>query len=147
MVERSEDGKAFVEIDRVPGTGAPHYSTTDPAPAALTYYRLRPVDLDGTYVYSKVVTVRRNEGKALRLAEAFPVPSNGRVTVRFFAGRDRRVALRLTNTLGRVIRTENLLIGGNDTLREVDLSGLPAATYHLTLTDGGRVQTIRLVKR
>ncbi|GAB2959311.1 hypothetical protein GCM10027048_28330 [Hymenobacter coalescens] len=61
-VERSADGRAFAELQRVAGQGSTstrsHYAYTDahlPAGATL-YYRLRQVDLDGTTTYSDVRT-------------------------------------------------------------------------------------------
>ncbi|MGI4866841.1 MAG: FG-GAP-like repeat-containing protein [Janthinobacterium lividum] len=61
-VERSADGQEFVKIGQQAASGttnASHtYQFTDAAaPAAISYYRLRQVDFDGTTSYSPVVTL------------------------------------------------------------------------------------------
>ena len=59
-VQRSENGSTFIAIGSVPAAGSSaipiDYSFTDDDPAQGTnYYRLRQIDLDGTYTYSPLV--------------------------------------------------------------------------------------------
>ncbi|RAK02313.1 hypothetical protein LX87_00433 [Larkinella arboricola] len=61
-IERSRDARAFEAIGRVSSKGFSErlqtYGFSDPAPLKGTnYYRLRQVDRDGTYAYSKIVAV------------------------------------------------------------------------------------------
>ncbi|RAK02317.1 hypothetical protein LX87_00437 [Larkinella arboricola] len=61
-IERSPDARAFEAIGRVSSKGFSErlqtYGFSDPAPLKGTnYYRLRQVDRDGTYAYSKIVAV------------------------------------------------------------------------------------------
>ncbi|MBN2682330.1 MAG: T9SS type A sorting domain-containing protein [Bacteroidales bacterium] len=63
IVERSVDGKQFVELTKVMGAGntseLTHYSAEDTAPEnGLAYYRLRQVDYDGTTAFSPIVPFR-----------------------------------------------------------------------------------------
>lgn len=79
-VERSEDGQAFAEIGRVdsaPQIGAARlYEYQDAFPGSGTqYYRLRQVDLDGSFAYSQVRAVQGlADAPRLRL---YPNPSRG----------------------------------------------------------------------
>jgi hypothetical protein len=62
-VERSSDGARFAALGQVAGAGtsvqAHRYAYLDaPAPAGLSYYRLRQVDLNGSAHFSPVVTVQ-----------------------------------------------------------------------------------------
>ncbi|MGI4973884.1 MAG: T9SS type A sorting domain-containing protein [Janthinobacterium lividum] len=81
VVQRSSDGRAFADVQRVAaqGTTATHhdYASLDAAPlAGLSYYRLRQVDTDGQAHYSPVVAVRFDEGPALAPAlVAYPNPA------------------------------------------------------------------------
>lgn len=71
-VERSTNGLAFERIGLVLSNNFSsqriNYSFLDDQPLAGTsYYRLRQVDLDGAFAYSKVVTVRRAGPVAFKL--------------------------------------------------------------------------------
>lgn len=58
QVERSLDGRSFTSIGNVPGTGQDQYEFVDPFPLpGINYYRIRMVDRDGSFSYSKVVSV------------------------------------------------------------------------------------------
>jgi hypothetical protein len=63
IVERSSDGKGFRELSSVAAAGTTQYQTTyritdeQPLPGT-SYYRLRQIDLDGTYSFSPVRTVK-----------------------------------------------------------------------------------------
>ncbi len=63
-VERSQDGVAFAEIDRVDAannsTEARTYSQFDLQEDEITYYRLRVVNVDGSEQYSQVITQTKN---------------------------------------------------------------------------------------
>jgi hypothetical protein len=61
-VEKSSDGVNFVKWATVSG-GQRDYSMYDLFPFPTTYYRLKMVDLDGSYSYSKVISIRMNGSK------------------------------------------------------------------------------------
>jgi hypothetical protein len=61
-VEQSADGAGFAELGRVPGTnhssGVQDYQFIHhDAPAGKNYYRIRQVDLDGRFSYSKTIGI------------------------------------------------------------------------------------------
>jgi glucuronoarabinoxylan endo-1,4-beta-xylanase len=65
-VERSPDARKFEKVAFVKGYGDSNsdnrYTLTDAFPLAGTsYYRLKQVDLDGTYMYSTIRTVKNGE--------------------------------------------------------------------------------------
>ncbi|MDO6392240.1 GDSL-type esterase/lipase family protein [Pontibacter sp. BT731] len=81
QVERMQEGQPFSPIGRVDGNGTSslshRYSFRDKsAPAGLLYYRLRQVDTDGTYSYSKVVAVHRSVATDFRV-RLYPTLSDG----------------------------------------------------------------------
>jgi hypothetical protein len=61
-VEKSSDGATFTKFATVSG-GQKNYSLYDLFPYSITYYRLKMVDLDGTYSYSKVISIKMNGNK------------------------------------------------------------------------------------
>lgn len=80
-IERSTDGENFTEIQRIPGAGNSDavisYGTSDNAPLhGISYYRLKQTDFDGTFSYSKIVSVQVNLTLASRLS-VYPNPNSG----------------------------------------------------------------------
>ena len=78
-VERSADARTWSVIASVPGYGNSNkpneYETIDELPLdGKSYYRLKQVDLDGTYMYSRMVTLTREKSEAINI---YPNPVKG----------------------------------------------------------------------
>ena len=76
-VERSYDGKAFIKIGKVSATNkaAATYSFDDnDFISDAAYYRLRMVDIDGAFAYSKVAMVKGNSS-AIDAVSVYPNPA------------------------------------------------------------------------
>ena len=83
VVERSTDANSFTKIGAMPASTQPQsvytYQFTDASPVNGTmHYRIKQVDLDGNYSYSKTVQVKGEESKTIQLLEN-PVKSNLRL--------------------------------------------------------------------
>lgn len=83
VVERSADAVNFSEVVRVMGAGnsteVNNYEATDFHPlSGVSYYRLRQVDFDGQYAYSKIVSVKRAEQSSLSL---YPNPTDNELSL------------------------------------------------------------------
>ncbi|GAA4352150.1 hypothetical protein GCM10023185_11540 [Hymenobacter saemangeumensis] len=85
-VERSRDGRSFEHIGSRVAQGNSNsptdYALTDanyPGETNTLYYRLKQVDLDGTFTYSPVRTVQL--GRSLTTLEVYPNPAKAAVTV------------------------------------------------------------------
>lgn len=90
LIERSQDAKSFEAIGRVDAQGNTnknqHYNFFDPAlTAGWWYYRLRQVDLDGTYMYSSITAVRIGT-EPLGTLTLSPNPSAGPLLLEYKAG-------------------------------------------------------------
>jgi hypothetical protein len=82
VVQRSADGRTFEDVQRVQAQGNSvirhDYTALDVSPLAGTsYYRLRQVDVDGTYAYSPVVVVRFEGQTITPSLIAYPNPTSG----------------------------------------------------------------------
>lgn len=97
--------------------------------------------------YQEAVSVTPGWAEPFAGLEAFPVPAGDRLTVRLTTRLNGRVALRLTDALGRSVRTMQLDVRAGKNQTELSLSGLPGGAYQLTATDGVRAGTLRIVKR
>lgn len=111
-VERSVDGRAFVEVGRVAAAGispTEHtYELRDPLPpTGQTYYRLRQVDTDQTATYSPVVTLA--PGTPLgRMVRVYPNPRSGQVatSVELLGFADQGLLIQVTDVFGRTVSTQ-----------------------------------------
>jgi hypothetical protein len=85
-VQMSADGKDFTTVGYVsPNTGGnttvpQEYSYVDQVRAATSYYRLKTVNMDGTFAYSKIVSVSSSVRTAPDMS-VYPNPSTGTFTV------------------------------------------------------------------
>jgi hypothetical protein len=128
-VERSTDGATFNKLAAVAAQGttaASHtYAYLDarlPAGTTTLYYRLRQVDLDGTFSYSPVRSVRLAEASAG--LSVFPNPSRGAATL---TGATAQVPVQVFDAVGRAVYTTTTAADGTARL---DLpAGLPGGVY------------------
>ncbi len=140
-LERSADGRSFdlVAAQTSQGKGSFSYCQVDAGqPAGKTYYRVAAVDADGSVRYSNIVSVAGNPGQAaLSLA-----PNPVRSVLSVERGSDGPASLSVLDLAGRVLMEEN--ISGFHS--RLDLSRLPAGSYHLLLRDASG-QTSRLITK
>ena len=145
-VERSADGKNFSPLltKKAQGNSASlvSYNAIDGSPLGGTsYYRLKMVDLDGTFEHSKMVSVSTEAGVLVR---AYPNPSNGR-EVRFLAPNgDKLVLQSVTDAFGKAVGYEAADVYAEG-LYVSFYGSLPAGFYVATLvTDDDKRERVRV---
>ncbi|AKD04141.1 hypothetical protein PKOR_14885 [Pontibacter korlensis] len=147
-VERSSDGRSFEEIARVKGAGNSNveqsYSLRDrKAPAGIQYYRLKQVDFDGDYEFSKVVAVHVQE-VTTPLVTLFPNPSIGALNLDMTALPENTYQVSIIGLGGRVVM-QTISYGGN--VEKLDVSGLPKGKYVLRVQGESFVKTVNFIKQ
>jgi uncharacterized repeat protein (TIGR03803 family) len=129
-IERSADGNSYHSIGTVAASGntaiVTTYSFTDHQPVdGINYYRLRQVDIDGLFAYSK--TVSADFGRSGKLT-VFPNPASDRLHVRWPQDGN-FTQIRIVNSAGQVVIQKNV----NSSTPELNLEGLPKGWYTLQL--------------
>lgn len=110
-VERSTDRMNWEMVHFVPG----HGTTTDPQRYSVTvnmkqekvWFRLKQIDMDGSWTYSPLVEVIENPSEILT-ARAYPNPFNPTTNLEINLPNDGEVIISIFNTLGQLIREINL---------------------------------------
>lgn len=130
VVEKSFDGSSYTGIAQVKsGASNGQYSFTDNTPLnKINYYRLKIVDLDGNFTYSKVVIIR-NDGSSVVL-KLMPNPVTSYLNVSFKLDRPEAVKISVYDQVGRLAKRYN--VSGNTGLNAItltDLGNLPAGNY------------------
>ncbi|MEM6772021.1 MAG: T9SS type A sorting domain-containing protein, partial [Bacteroidota bacterium] len=144
-IERSTDGRGPWSVLAQPdlqASGIHEYVDQHPLPTA--YYRLKLIDLDGTFTYSEVVYLEHHLGAnagdspaALRDAmKVYPNPSTGRFTVDISPlglSAEARSKLRLVDLHGRAVWSAPI----TDNLLEttIDVSEQRSGVYLLVFKD------------
>jgi len=150
IVERSADGKTFVNVGTVKAAGnAAHeikYNFVDQLPGAGAYfYRLKMIDIDGSSEYSKVVYVNSKKGAGI-VTKLFPNPFNSEVQLIGATSADLNTPgnIRVFNMSGQQIGFR--VVGANAIA--IDASA-PKGMYFLKFRNSTNTseQTFKLVKQ
>ena len=138
QVERSLNARNFEAIGTLGarGDGIVEYAFTDPTPVLQQlYYRIKETDLDGSYSYSRILSVSGTEDSDFT---AFPNPAGERITVqlgkRYLGSR-----LKLLNVSGVVLQE---IVVKQQTLT-LDLGQYVSGVYLLSTADGSVIKVIR----
>ena len=137
-IERSTDGVHFEKIGFLVGNGTTNirkdYSFKDETPNGLVYYRLKQLDFDGRFEYSKIIAI---DSKGEKVASVFPNPSTGIFTITGIEDTEDET-FTLINSIGQTL---SINVQNNG---QVDMSAYPSSVYYLRVASNGQV--MKLVK-
>lgn len=135
-VQRSTTGGSYTTIGRVnPKNGISNqYDFVDVAPAAgISYYRLKQVDLDGRFMYSKILILRSDLDKFV--VKTGPNPFSSNINIYYQLEKDETVQVRMYDQAGRTVKQYTTRGGtGVNTYTINDLNNLPKGNYTLELS-------------
>jgi hypothetical protein len=149
-VQRSGDGKVFAAIGQVAAAGNSsamrQYTFTDKAPlAGKNYYRLRMVDMDGAFKYSKVLQVAM--GDVTEAIGVYSNPFHDQLGVRVSSVGTERLVMSLFDQTGRLCLRQNYTAQKGENLVNLYPQGLAAGVYLLQVRGDRTNQTIRVLKQ
>ncbi|MEI6507720.1 MAG: T9SS type A sorting domain-containing protein [Bacteroidota bacterium] len=153
-IERSVDGKTFEKINFVKGKGnavsVNSYQFTDVStPLDMTkvlYYRLKQIDFDGKFSFSKIVEVNLNNTVQNNIT-VYPNPFNSTISVNIFTETSQAFEICVTDLQGRNIATLNRTADkGLNTLQLDELNSLHQGIYLMQIKTSTETQTLKLIK-
>ena len=137
--------KGWVKIGFVPGHGNSNspkqYSFVDDKPVSgNAQYRLKQIDLDGKFKYSKTVSVSYTVPAEFKLYQNYPNPFNPSTSIKFTVPESGHAVLNVYNSIGMKVKT---LFSGNastGSFHKVVFDGknLASGIYMLQLKFGGK---------
>lgn len=136
IIEKSENGTNWTSIGTVKAAGESNslinYSYTDKnAASAVLYYRIKQVDLDGTFVYTPVKAIKSENGNA---AISISAASPNTVLVNFSQQVKSTVMMRLVSASGQVIAQQNIANPSGQVV--FSTANTSNGIYIINITDG-----------
>ncbi|HEY0058381.1 MAG TPA: T9SS type A sorting domain-containing protein, partial [Flavisolibacter sp.] len=147
-VERSADGTAFRSIARRGannGVGKISYAYEDAAPeTGRNFYRLKLVDDDGSYAYSKTLLFTLGEERTFAIA---PNPFKDELSVSITLPLAQKVEIVISNVAGSVVKRSTLhAAAGPNSPKIRGLGQLPKGVYLLKVYTGTHVLQQKIMK-
>lgn len=146
LVEKSTSGNG--EWETIDSVGAAfnsisdrYYSSNDIHPGDINLYRIRQVDMDGTFIFSKIVTVKYNSQTG-ETVKVFPNPARDYVSV--YSGRS-VLSVTLIDMSGIVHRIDKRWYSGN--FVKFPVQEFPDGVYSVCLQSAAEKTTRTIVIR
>ena len=151
-VERSKNGNQFEKVGEriaVYNNASGTYGFNDKAPiAGVSYYRLKMIENDGTYTYSKIVTAKSTCVAGEKSIALYPNPVvNKTVNVKVNSLFGGTVTLNFISLTGQIIKKEKIILNFGDTQKAIKLNEITKGIYLVRVTDdsGKEISTQKIV--
>ncbi len=144
-IQHSSDGTSWEVLDFVKGMGTTQLSQSyqfihQKAPVGTNYYRLKQLDVDGAFEYSKIESIKI-EGKVAQF-EIYPNPTTDLVNI-YVKKEEVPGTLLLMDQVGRTVASYAMDQFTNR--QTLHLGNLPRGVYYLSLSLGDHKYTQKLV--
>jgi len=149
-IERSNDGRNFTNIGELPSlinsSAQKNYLFTDAQPLhGMNFYRLKMMDANGGFTYSKVVAVKMNENTVIM--KIFPNPATDLIQIQIPSSQNEKITLQITDAGGKTIKQENVTSNGTTLFTSVDVTTLQKGGYFLSIKTNSGTQVQKFIKQ
>ena len=152
ILEASADGSNFSETGRVNGAvnsySEQHYQFTHyNINGQSYYYRIRQVDLDGKFSFSKTIRITPT-GNLTGSFSFFPNPVIDKATLELILEKESRVYISISDISGKIFFSKNSHLPKGVSDIQLDFSNYSNGIYTILIQEEtGRKQTIRFIKQ
>jgi len=140
-IEKSSDGSTFngiITLTAANTAAQKTYTAKDISPySRANFYRLKIIDSDGSFKYSKVIKVN---GDGIQAVTMLPNPADNFTLLK---GVTEYSVVRIMDLAGKVMLQQNI----TSDVKELNTSFLPAGMYLLQLAGSVKTVTLKLVKQ
>ncbi len=145
QIEHSSNGIDFFSIDKVIGAGTTfeeqsyqfnHSEPTD----GVNFYRLKQVDFDGDYEYSRIISVNLRKSSSWNL---FPTQSNDMITLDW-SDAYKAESISIFNLNGKMVYSDK--IDSEQQSEYISIANFPSGGYFLKMQSGRSVSSKRFFK-
>lgn len=150
-IERSIDGSHYSSVGNVTAAntaGTHQYGFTNnnisTLSASVVYYRLKQVDIDGGFVYSKVIALSPENKNIVFL---YPNPVVNEVNLSIRLTKSQQVQLRIIDNVGSVVKQQQFTFTAGNNSLSINLSSLAKGLYYVELKGESLNERKRFVKQ
>jgi hypothetical protein len=149
-VEKSVDGKSFQSVAKLYAAGNSsakiHYEWIDHDYTTAAYYRIKEVDLDGKYIYSRVVfaSCQMEEEQSVNV---FPNPAVNFLNYNLNVKNSGSVSADVMDCAGNVVKSEKFSATQGVNISSIDIRTLSDGFYILILHYDNKVARVKFIKR
>ena len=143
-IEKSFDQVSFISLPNViaSGNAQNNYQYTDRSSlSGINYYRLKMVDADGRFTYSKIIAIAAPASNAIMV---FPNPVNDKLFIRL-TNIGSPTEISIADAKGTVIKQLQLRPGASEA--SVSTADLPAGVYSISFQSGTLKSTQQFIKQ
>ncbi|WP_028980690.1 T9SS type A sorting domain-containing protein [Sporocytophaga myxococcoides] len=122
LVEKSTDGINFIPVSKINAhgnaSGIFHYSFSDPVKAIGLYYRIKQVDFNGNFEYTKILFAETN-GSDEDVLAVYPNPSSASFTIKTNIKVGETIHIKIIDTKGSEVTSfthqgnESIVVGSD----------------------------------
>jgi hypothetical protein len=149
-IERAIDAEHFEVIGTIRGAGNSNiikeyqFEDENTSDANVLYYRLKQTDYDGTFTYSKIISVQANQ-KELSLLNAYV--EGDVLTISLASPIDDAINMEIYDMNGKLVvdKTMDMQKGQNDF--SISVANLPQAIYFVRLSNAKFIKTQKIFIR
>lgn len=140
IIEHSTDGRTFSEIGEVNAAENSITKTTyefmhEHPQQKLNYYRLKAIDLDGTFEYSEIRTIYLPKVDLLEV-NLFPMPAKDQLNISIDCCEDYEIDIQIYNTERKLVLVPKTIKNSEEVI--LDVSNYPSGNYILIYTIDGK---------
>jgi hypothetical protein len=152
-VERSTDAKYFIGVEQVDANESlnpvHNYSINDQLfnmNSDIVYYRLRIVDRDGKYSYSKVIAIKLEQPE--NVLSVYPNPLIDYTTLSIYVTKPATGMIRLIDNAGKQLMNKSFNVyNGNNSVLVDQLGSLPRGIYVIQIMLNNKLYNQKIVKK
>ena len=144
-IERSNDGRTYSSIGKVNAVNNSTYTFTDAKPTSLNYYRIKLVDKNGKFNFTKVI-VLVNKDNGFAVGNVYPTVTKDVINVEVIASANTTVQYTISSMSGQKLMSKSAAVS-QFVKQTIDLSSLAAGMYMLQVSGNGGQSTYKIIKQ
>jgi hypothetical protein len=109
------------------------------------YYRLKQIDFDGNFNYSKTITIK---APSISSCNSYPNPFSDKINVQVYSNVSNQLCeIQILNLMGQVLIQKNWITNSNQSVFEVtETAGFNSGIYFLKVIVSGKSYIFKLIK-
>lgn len=154
-IQKSIDGKTFESFASITAKGNSATTSTYQIKDDLffylgsnIFYRLKMVDMDGKFKFSSVLMIKLDASNSKSNVKLWPVPFNDELNMEYNSEMNDQISFSILNEAGDIFYLSNSLVKkGRNIIKINQAQSIPTGVYFVTITNGLKRETIKIVKR